>query len=182
MTRIPRAASASQTCPRLLDVAPSGLKLAPFVSDHLFEGIESLASQCHVASASCRCSESLCFAELVSQAGKPVALWPCDRRTRAPLADRTSGPIIPTRPNTIPAPCQVVRVVFIWFPGYGVVIFTRRNRFPVNVAASVTVTVRTSMPVSDMMHPEPETSAVFAPPTLCAMSAHVERFEEACTV
>ena len=34
---------------------------------HFFEMSGSLAgSQCHVASASCRCSESICFLELVS--------------------------------------------------------------------------------------------------------------------
>ncbi len=119
-----------------------------------------------------------------SQAGKPVSLWACERRSRAgsPLADRTSGPIIPTLPNIASPLFLVVGVVFIWFPGYGVVIFTRRNRFPVKAAASVTVTVRTPVPVSDMAHPEPETSAVFAPPALLAISFHVERFEEAWTM
>ncbi len=119
-----------------------------------------------------------------AQAGKPVTLWGCERRSRAgsPLADRTSGPLVLTPPIIAPPLFHVVRVVFTWFPGYGVVIFTRRNRFPVNAAASVTVTVRTPVPVSDMAHPEPETSAVFAPPVLLAISFQVERFEDACTM
>ena len=39
----------------------------PLSSDHLFDLFGSLAgSQCHVASASCRCSESIYLAEMVS--------------------------------------------------------------------------------------------------------------------
>jgi len=87
-----------------------------------------------------------------------------------------------------PAPCAPCLrecpfpVHWFKFGHHGVETLTRRKRLPVNGAASVTVTGRRPVPVSEIVQPEPFFGTVTAPPTLSAMSSHAERFDEAWTV
>jgi hypothetical protein len=84
-----------------------------------------------------------------------------------------------------PAPCAPCLrecpfpVHWFKFGHHGVETLTRRKRLPVNGAASVTVTGRRPVPVSEIVQPEPFFGTVTAPPTLSAMSSHAERFDEA---